>query len=68
MCHFNQTSSTEVQVTPAAAAQQSNTDTQEAAADSPVDDLTDDFAAGDAAVQMPVCHALHTYVLLHMLL
>lgn len=53
MCHFNQTSSTEVQVTPAAAAQQSNTDTQEAAADSPVDDLTDDFAAGDAAVQMP---------------
>ena len=53
-CHFNQTGSTEVQVTPAAAAQQSSTNSQ--TAESPIDDLTDDFAAGDAAVQVPVCH------------
>ncbi|KAL3162434.1 hypothetical protein ABBQ32_010103 [Trebouxia sp. C0010 RCD-2024] len=50
-CHFNQTASTEVQVTPAAAAQQSDTGPQ--TAQPPVDDLTDDFAAGDAAVQVP---------------
>ncbi|KAL0029328.1 hypothetical protein WJX79_010471 [Trebouxia sp. C0005] len=49
MCHYNQTGSTEVQVKPAAAAQQSTAQPQ-----SPVDDLTDDFAAGDAAVQVPV--------------
>ena len=54
MCHFNQTSSTEVQVTPAATSQQSSTQPQDAAA-SAVDDLTDDFAAGDAAAQIPVC-------------
>lgn len=52
MCHFNQTSSTEVQVTPASTAQQSSTQPQDAAA-SAVDDLTDDFAAGDAAAQIP---------------
>lgn len=51
-CHFNQTGSTEVQVTPAAAAQPSGTASQ--TAEPPVDDLTDDFAAGDAAVQVPV--------------
>lgn len=55
-CHFNQTASTEVQVTPAAAAQQSDTGPQ--TAQPPVDDLTDDFAAGDAAVQVPVCFSL----------
>ncbi|KAL0039140.1 hypothetical protein WJX77_009036 [Trebouxia sp. C0004] len=48
MCRYNQTGSTEVQVKPAAAAQQSTAQPQ-----SPVDDLTDDFAAGDAAVQVP---------------
>ena len=51
-CHFNQTGSTEVQVTPAAAAQPSGTASQ--TAEPPVDNLTDDFAAGDAAVQVPV--------------
>ena len=62
MCHFNQTSSTEVQVTPASTAQQSSTQPQNAAA-SAVDDLTDDFAAGDAAVQIPVCaHPLAGHV------
>ena len=53
-CHFNQTGSTEVQVTPAAAAQQSSAASQ--TAEPPLDDLTDDFAAGDAAVQIPVCY------------
>ena len=60
MCHYNQTGSTEVEVKPAAhlllscssAAQQSTAQPQ-----SPVDDLTDGFAAGDAAVQVPV-HAV----------
>ena len=51
-CHFNQTGSTEVQVTPAAAAQPSGAPSQ--TAEPPIDDLTDDFAAGDAAVQVPV--------------
>lgn len=51
-CHFNQTGSTEVQVIPAAAAQPSGTASQTAGP--PIDDLTDDFAAGDAAVQIPV--------------
>ncbi len=54
MCHFNQTTSTEVQVTPAAAAQQSSPESQVPDEQAPVDDLTDDFAAGDAAVQVPV--------------
>lgn len=54
-CQFNQTDSTEVQVTPAAVAQKSGT--QNGASPSPVDDLTDDFAAGDAAVQVPVSDA-----------
>lgn len=52
-CHFNQTGATEVQVTPAAAVQQSEAGPD--AARPPVDDLTDDFAAGDAAVQVAVC-------------
>lgn len=55
-CHFNQTASTEVQVTPAAAVQQSDPGPQ--TAQPPVDDLTDDFAAGDAAVQVSVCSSL----------
>ena len=55
-CHFDQTGSTEVQVTPAAAAQPSSTASQ--TAEPPVDDLTDDFAAGDAAVQVPVRSSL----------
>ncbi len=49
MCHYNQTRSTEVQFKLAAAAQQST-----ALSQPPVDDLTDDFAAGDAAVQVAV--------------
>ena len=49
MCHYNQTGSTEVQVKPAAAVRQST-----ALSQPPVDNLTDDFATGDAAVQVPV--------------
>ena len=53
-CQFNETASTEVQVTPAAVAQTNGTVRQSASNASPIDDLTDDFAAGDAAVQVPV--------------
>ena len=51
-CQFNHTDATEVQVVPAAVAQAAGS--QNGATESPVDDLTDDFAAGDAAVQVPV--------------
>ena len=51
-CQFNQTDATEVQVVPAAVAQAAGS--QNGATASPVDDLIDDFAAGDAAVQVPV--------------
>ena len=55
-CHFNQTGSTEVQVTPAAVAQQSSAGLQAPEAHTS-GDLIDDFAAGDAAAQIPVGHA-----------
>ena len=48
-CYFDQTSSTDVQVTPAAAAQQDLVPNTE-------EDVVDEFAAGDAAPQVEAQH------------
>lgn len=48
-CYFDQTGSTDVQVTPAAAAQQDLIPNTE-------DDVVDEFAAGDAAPQVEAQH------------